>query len=75
MTTTNTYSTHDPDQPIVVLEDDPISLIEQVCDLVLESFADLAARLDEEEQRESEGVSQNDSRTPPAPHTATGRDD
>ncbi|MDK8896321.1 hypothetical protein QP999_00005 [Corynebacterium sp. MSK004] len=42
-----------------------------------ESFADLAARLDEEEGRESEGVSQNDLRPipapiPPAPHATTG---
>lgn len=45
--------------------------------LPLESFADLAARLDEEEEeeRESEGVSQDDSHPTPAPHTATGRDD
>lgn len=43
--------------------------------LPLESFDDLAARLDEEEKRESEGVSQNDSRPTPAPHTATERTD
>lgn len=38
--------------------------------LPLESFADLADRV-EEEERESEGVSQNDSSTPSAPNTAT----
>ena len=40
-----------------------------------ESFAEVAARLDEEEKRESEGVSQNDSLPTPAPHTVTDESD